>query len=145
LIDPWEPRFGFPNELDLHKELPKLSATAELTHRPSLPVRGEIEVYGCDFSAEYTVRVRIEDEPPARLSEFGYLFTVKAGNGRYARVYPIPLKAHIVGDSAEFEIGVGDFAEQRYLPIEVEIEVVAVDRAMRKGKPTTFRLRASAR
>jgi len=148
-VYPWSPRVGYPDELRLGGPLPRLLVTSSLTRRPPVPPPpDEIEVAGCDTTADFEVNVKLANLEPARLARFGYLFSVKSADGRHLFwVDSSPVAVHrIEGDSAVFEIHVGDFwRDELHRPIDVELEVVAVDADMRRGRPTTFRLQADAR
>ena len=129
-----------PNAPRSHLTLPIVSATAELLHRP--PIRQAGEPIGCDQFARFLIRFRVDQNSALPLTNFGYLFRIRGKNELLITLPDYPIQAKVVNGVAELVIEVMDVGEDQGVPINVEVEVQAVDQRLHRGPSSSFRIQA---
>lgn len=147
-IDEFEGFKPKPEGFSYREDLPpRLNATATLVYQPkAFPDDGQIHETGCgDNVAEFDVAIDTGEAvfPSGR---YGYYFRVISPDARWTRtVVPVPINPEKVeGRIGHFSIDVADSPLEPRRPIDVEIEVFAIDAFMRIGPATRFRLQAAA-
>jgi len=118
--------------------LPVVEATAELLHRPEV-VRPGAPV-GCDQFARFVIRMQLSPSSTFQPSDFGYLFLVRSKNAPLNTIPDYPIQAKVIDGFAELEVEVYDFRVGPRAPIDIEVEIRAVDRRLRRGPASRFRL-----
>jgi hypothetical protein len=122
---------------------PKLIASSKLTYQAPLVDDDPLYVGGCDDYASFDVTVRPEAGGDVR--NYGYYFRVLSTDAPWTSAPSVPVRAEGGPEEAKFSISVADSplsADRK--PIDIEIEVFAVDARHRIGPPTRFKLRATA-
>ena len=123
-----------------HLTLPIVSATSELLHRP--PIRQAGEPIGCDQFARFLIRFRFDQHSSLSLSDYGYLFRIRGKNELFITLPDYPIQAKVVDGVAELVIEVMDVGMDQGAPINVDVEVRALDRRLRRGPSSSFRIQA---
>ena len=122
--------------------LPIVKATVELRHRPRIVQPGE--AVGCDQFARFAIRLQLDAKSPANLSDYGYEFRIRTKDAPLTVLPHGPVRGKVVDGFAEFDVEVYDFGVGPRSSIDVEVEVRAVDRRLRRGPKSNFTLHASA-
>jgi hypothetical protein len=121
---------------------PALLVDARLAYRPKR--LSPTDVVGCDIQAEFEVTIKSEDKEKRKLTTFGYYFRIIDPTERWTSVVSVPIKAEIEDGVGLFRIAVTDWPLDPSAPIDIDVEVFAVDDEMRIGPATRFRLHADA-
>jgi len=132
--------FRDKNALRSHGPLPVAEATAELLHRPPIVQPGQ--PVGCDQFARFVIRVQLDPSTTSQPSDYGYLFHVRTRNAPLNTIPDRPVQANVVDGFAEFEVEVYDFGVGPRSSIDLDVEIRAVDRRLRRGPKSIFRLQA---
>jgi hypothetical protein len=136
---PWTGTEGLYVPDELAAAPPSLEVSFRAIHRPKIPKPGD--VWGCDFYASFEVRVRANDNS-VDLGRFGYLFKVTSARSPWTNVIGMPIQARIEGREAVFDLFVEDWGPSQRKPIDLELEVRAVNLARAQGRWSRFRVSA---
>ena len=120
--------------------LPVVEATATLLHRPEVVQPGA--PVGCDQFARFVIRMQLDPSPTFQPSDYGYLFLVRTKNPPLNTIPDYPIQAKVVDGFAELEVEVYDFGVGPRASIDIEVEIRAVDRLLRRGPASRFRLQS---
>lgn len=121
-------------------QLPTPRATAELLHRPLIVKPGE--AIGCDQFARFLIRIELDSGSKSKPSDYGYVFLVRSKDGPLTTLPDFPIQGKSVDGFVEFEVEAYDFGVGPRSAIDIEIEVRAVDRRLRRGPKSMLRLQA---
>jgi len=121
---------------------PTLLVDARLTYRQKR--LRPTDVVGCNSQAEFEVTIKLEDKEKRKLTKFGYYFRIIDPTERWTSVVSVPIKAEVKDGVGKFRIVTSDWPLDPSAPIDINVEVFAVDDEMRIGPATRFRLHADA-